>query len=159
RTRMHIKFNTLVGGLVGGATIMLTAAVSTPAALAATSSHAAIMSVQTPNRPAYTAKVTLTVRCGKFVGEIDHGGIGGILDPAYLAVKGKLTSSCNSTTELEIKWNVGFTNHSKIIAHVGPRKSIEVDWEIKSRNGQYADIGGRVGTTDGQPKGKIHWGG
>lgn len=156
---MRIKLSTLAGGLVGAAAIVLTATMSTQAAQAAPLSPASSTSAHVPLLPDYTAKVTLTVRCGKFVGQIDHGGIGGIIDPAYLAVKGKLTSSCNSTTYLEIKWNVGFTNHSEIIAKVGAHKTIDVDWQILSRNGEFADIGGRVGTTDAMPKGKIHWGG
>jgi hypothetical protein len=155
---MRLKLTALIGGVLSAAAIAAAAATSTPAAHAATLSPASsVSSVHAAHR--YTAHVTLRVRCGKFVGHVDHGGIGGILDPAYLAVHGKLSSSCNSTTYLQIKYNVGFTDHGPVtIRKAGPHKTVNVDWQIKSRNGEFADIAVRVGTTDGMPKGQIHWG-
>jgi hypothetical protein len=111
------------------------------------------------NAPDYTANVTLKVRCGKFTGKINHGGLGGILDRAYLQVEGKLSSSCNSTTYLQVRYDTGITTVTgQTIGHVGARKTDDVDWETHSIEGTYGHIGARVGTTDGMPKGEIYWG-
>jgi hypothetical protein len=137
----------------------LTAFAGTPAAHAATSSPVAATSRSAPARPATVQSVTLKIRCGKFAGTIDHHGIGGILDPAYLIVKGKLSSSCNSTTFLEVKYQNGFKSYGPTqIGKAGARKTATINWDTTSRDGQYAHIAVRIGTTDGMPKGKIYWG-
>jgi hypothetical protein len=148
----------LVGSLIGAAAILLAAAMSMPAAQAATLSPAPSTGAHASVRPAYTAKVTLKVRCGKFVGEILHGGNGGLIDPAYLAVKGELSSSCNSKTYLQIRYQQGFIDEGPTtLKTAGAGKEVKVDWQTKSVIGTYAHIAVRVGTTDGMPKGKIHW--
>jgi hypothetical protein len=157
---MHVKLTAFAGSLVGAAAIALTVAMSTPTAQAATLAPATTISAHATIQPDYTAKVTATVRCGKFVGEILHGGNGGIIDPAYLEVHGKLSSSCNSTTYLEVRYETGLRHYGPTeLKKIGARKSVEVDWQTKSVIGTYAHIGIRVGTTDGMPKDEIHWGG
>jgi hypothetical protein len=156
---MRVKLTALVGGLVSAVAILLSAAVTTPAAQAATLSHASSASPHAFQRPAYTAKVTVTVRCGKFAGEINHGGTGGILNRAYLQVEGKLSSSCNSTTYLQVRYDIGpETFPGTIIKTVGSRRTADVDWEIRSIAGTYGNIGIRVGTNDGMREGEILWG-
>lgn len=110
--------------------------------------------------PAYTANVTLTAGCGKFTGQIGHGGIGGELDPAYLVVKGRLSSSCNSATSLQMRWDVGSASiPGVIVARTGAHGTANVDWQVSSRSGEYAHIGGRVGITSEMPHGSTLWGG
>src|ERR1039457_5442967 len=99
---MRIKLAALVGSLIAVAAMALAVLASSPAAQAATLSPAPSASTQASLRPMYTAHVTVTVRCRKFVGKINHGGTGGLLNRAYLQVEGKLSSSCNSRTELTL---------------------------------------------------------
>lgn len=156
---MRVKFTVLIGGLVSAAAILLSVIITTPGAQAATLSPASATSTHTFHKYAYTAKVTVTVRCGKFVGEINHGGTGGILNRAYLQVEGKLSSSCNSTTYLQIRYDSGpETFPGTIIKKVGPRRTADVDWEIHSIAGLYGNIAIRLGTSDGMPKGEVFWG-
>jgi hypothetical protein len=154
---MRHKFATLIGGLVGAAAIAIAVPVATLPAQASTLTPAAAAISHTPDRPLYTADINIKVRCGKFVGKINHGGNGGILDRAYLQVEGTLTSSCNSTTFLEIRYDSGFQSFpGTIIAKTG-RGNKKVDWETHSIEGPYGHIGIRVGTNDGQKKGHILW--
>jgi hypothetical protein len=163
---MRIKLAALVGGLIGAAAIALAVPMG-GSAQAATLAHAPTAASATQassgtartDAPDYTAKVTLTVRCGKFVGKINHGGTGGILNRAYLQVEGKLSSSCNSTTYLQVRYDTGITTvPEQDIGHAGARRTVDIDWETHSIEGTYGHIGARVGTTDGMPKGKIRWG-
>ncbi|MGD0377645.1 MAG: hypothetical protein ABSB01_24060 [Streptosporangiaceae bacterium] len=163
---MRIRLTALASGLIGAGVIALAVPLSgsaqaatlpyAPAAASATHASSGVARTDAPN---YTANVTLTVRCGKFVGKINHGGTGGILNRAYLQVEGKLSSSCNSTTYLQVRYDTGITTvPEQTIGHAGARHTVDVDWETHSIEGTYGHIGARVGTTDGMPKGKIHWG-
>lgn len=170
---MRTKLITIAGGLAGVTALVSAAVLSAPTAqavpphAAADTGHSAESTIHSgtnavsPARhwPAYTANVTLTVRCGKFVGQIGHGGIGGQLDPAYLAVRGELSSSCNSTTSLQMRWDAGSREiPGTIIARAGARGTVNVAWQVASRSGEYAHIGGRAGSTIEKPPGSTLWG-
>ena len=154
---MRVKFATLVGGLVGAAAIAIAVPATSLPAQASTLTPASSTVSHTAERPLYTADINIKVRCGKFVGKINHGGTGGILNRAYLQVEGTLTSSCNSTTFLELRYDTGLESFpGTIIAKTG-RGNKSVDWEVHSIEGTYGHIGIRVGTNDGQKGGKILW--
>jgi hypothetical protein len=155
---MRLKLTTLVGGLAAAAAILLTGAASAPTAQALTLSSASSTSTHASLRPATTQKVTATVRCGKFVGTIIHTGSGGIFSRATLEVEGKVESSCNSTTYLQVRYDTDVeTFPGTTIASVGSRRSKNVDWQTHSLE-PFGHIGVRVGTTDGMKDGKIYWG-
>jgi hypothetical protein len=164
---MRLKLTSLVGGLVAAiAAIFIIAAVSAPAqaltlsSASSTSTHVSLRpaATQVSLRPATTQKVTATVRCGKFVGTIIHVGSGGIFSRATLEVKGDLTSSCNSKTYLEVRYDTDVESFpGTIIASVGARGKKDVDWQTHSLE-PFGHIGIRVGTTDGMKDGKILWG-
>jgi hypothetical protein len=154
---MRVKFATLVGGLIGAAAIAIAVPVTSLSAQASTLTPASSTISLTAVRPLTTAGISIKVRCGKFVGKINHGGTGGILNRAYLQVEGTLTSSCNSTTFLQIRYDTGLeTFPGTTIAKTG-RGNKEIDWEVHSIEGTYGHIGIRVGTNDGQKDGKILW--
>lgn len=118
----------------------------------AVASHAAVhpsrnavaASVKGHRVPLYEKSVAPYVKCAKFEGVIDWGGVGGIADPAYLQVHGHLYSYCSSTSYLHLRWNVGFSEHEQLIGKAGPYQDVTISFNIDSENGQYADIGIQV---------------
>lgn len=171
---MRTKLTPLAGGLAGVAALVSAAVLSPPPAqaapphLARNTIHSTVSVLHSRTNatslgrhwPTYTAHVTLTAGCGKFVGQIGHGGIGGELDPAYLAVGGELSSSCNGTTFLQMRWDVGTARiPGTIVARVRARGKENAGWQTASKSGEYAHIGARVGTTGEMPRDKVLWGG
>jgi hypothetical protein len=106
--------------------------------------HKSVASTYTQRVPLYEKGVAPYVKCAKFEGTIDWGGIGGILDPAHLQVHGHLYSYCSSTSYLHLRWNVGFSEHEQLIGKAGPYEDVIISFNIDSRNGEYADIGIQV---------------
>jgi hypothetical protein len=139
--------------------IAVTELLAQPALATTRSPSGVVTGTRSGMKPLYTASVTATVRCGKFTGTIKHGGNGGVLDKAYLDIDGKVSSSCNSKTRLQAKYNVVVLGtYEPVIKTVGARQTATVSWSTSSAAGTYSEIGVRVCTTDGMKSGKWYCG-
>jgi hypothetical protein len=115
----------------------------------------------TPARPAsfpnYSKKVNLKVRCGKFVGEVKWGGLGGLLNKAFIDITGTVSSSCNSRTYARVGYHNSFLGGygPTVFGTANAHKTAKADFSTSSVDGTYSNIYVQACTTDGMPKGKL----